>query len=168
MKRVYLKKDHKYWSMKKINKYSMHLWYFIALSMALITSWAVINRQVNKNPLVSPLTGNLVTPVHASEIPKEQTRWYRLYKFVRWVESNDGTKGLAVTCKSKGMYNDIGFLPVKGFCFKTIEEQELTFANWVNRKYNNGLTENQLLCLYNEGVARDNCPYINNDLKNAN
>lgn len=127
---------------------------------------------INKEELVSPLKGVeslVVKPVYANEIKKEDTRWYRLYKKVRWYESNNGTKGLAVTCKSKGKVNEIGYLPYKGFCFNSISEQELTFANWINNRHNkNGWTDGQLLCFYNTGMLMKTCAYSEGRLGEAN
>lgn len=66
MKRTYLKKSFRYWTVKKLNKHSMKFWYFLIACMALVTVWAVINRQVNKGGLVSPLV-NIVEPIYAKE-----------------------------------------------------------------------------------------------------
>lgn len=66
-KQTYLKKNHAYWTAKKLNKYSMKIWYFIIACMALVTVWAVINRQVNKGGLVDPRVSHVVTQVMASE-----------------------------------------------------------------------------------------------------
>lgn len=170
MKRIYIKKSPK-WTIKKVSKHSLTIYKSIIILMALFTLWAYINRQVNKNPLISPLVSTTVPQVMASEvnyIPKEQTRWFRLYKFVRFVESNNGIKGLAVTCKKKGMVNSIGYRALEGFCFNSQEEEEITFSNWVNKRYNNGMSERALLCQYNSGRAVEDCPYVNLDLSNAN
>ena len=105
-------------------------------------------------PLISPLTG-IVSPAYASntEIPKTQTRWWRLYQRVRWLESNNGTKGLALTCRSKGGYNEIGYLPVKGYCFKTLDDQEQTFASWITKHLTfEGMTEAQALRHYSNNA----------------
>ena len=67
MKKQYIKRNFKYWTFKKLNKHSLKIWYTVAVCMALVTVWAVINRQVNKGGLVSPLVTNPVTPVYASE-----------------------------------------------------------------------------------------------------
>lgn len=123
-------------------------------------------REVNQ-PLLSPDARD-ATIVYKNEIPKEQTRWWRLYQLVRLQESNYGTKGLAVTCRAKGGYNDIGYLPYKGFCFGTIGDQELTFANWVNKRFAFlEYSESQILCLYNEGIAHKSCAYSRGDLAKA-
>ena len=169
--KTYTKKNFKYWTAKKLNKHSMTIWLGIAAFIVWFMFYALlfkIGEQMNSGKLISPLTGIKVTQVYANEIPKEKTRWFRLYKFVRWVESNDGTKGLASTCKYKGMVNSIGYRALEGFCFNSQEEEEITFSNWVNKRWNNGMTERALLCQYNTGRATEHCPYVNNDLKNAN
>jgi hypothetical protein len=109
-------------------------------------------KESNK-PLLSPAVLNPVSTVYANEIPKEQTRWYRLYKKVRWLESNNGTKGLAITCLKKGMVNSIGYLPVKGYCFDSQEQEEITFAKWINKHIGiEGMTEAQALNHYSNNA----------------
>ena len=102
-------------------------------------------------PLLSPLSGIeslVVKPVYANEIKKEDANWWRIYQRVRWLESNGGTKGLAVTCRNKGMVNSIGYMGEKGFCFSSQAEEELAFARWITIRLNKGMTEDQALRLY--------------------
>jgi len=67
-KHTYKKTNFRYWTAKKLNKHSMKIWYSIIAIMALVTAWAVINREVNKNPLISPLVSlPHVNQVQASE-----------------------------------------------------------------------------------------------------
>lgn len=167
MKKTYIKHNFKYWTVKKLNKHSLKFWYFLIACMALITVWAVINRQVNKGGLVDPRVSHVVTQVMASELKKESTRAWKMYQEIRWLESNNGTKGLAVTCKNKGGVNEVGFLPYKGFCFKSEWDQELTVMNYIEKRLNNGWTINEVKCYWNEGVKRNNCPYALNDLANS-
>lgn len=137
---------------------------FLLLSLVIIGSIVRASRMLPKAPMISPVVNEPVSNV----IPKEQTRWFRLYTLVRWYESNNGKKGLAVTCAKKGMVNEIGYLPYKGFCFQNKWDQELTFANWINKRYNyDGLTESQLLCLWNTGKAYKSCHYSNGNLAKA-
>ena len=127
-------------------------------------------RSINQpTELLSPLSDILPPPtVLANEIKKEDTRWWRLYKIVRLQESSNGSRGLAVTCKKNGMVNDIGYLPYKGFCFPTLGDQEMTFANWINKRFNyDGLTENQLLCLWNTGKPYKTCANSQGNLSKA-
>lgn len=68
MKKTYIKRNFKYWTAKKLNKHSMKIWYFVAVCMALVTVWAVINRQVNSGELVDPRVSHVVPQVMASEV----------------------------------------------------------------------------------------------------
>lgn len=54
MKKQYIKSNFKYWTAKKLNKYSMRIWYSIAILMGIVVAWAVINNIVNSGDLVSP------------------------------------------------------------------------------------------------------------------
>ena len=127
----------------------------------------------SQKPLVSPAVD--IPAAYAqellktTEIKKEDTRWFRLFKTIRWYESNNGTRGLAVTCKNKGKINEIGYLPYSGYCFDNESEQETTIANWMNKRINfDGLTDSQLLCLWNTGKAYTSCAYSRGQLDRAN
>lgn len=168
MKRTYIKKSHKYWNMKKINKHSRKIWYFVAVLMALITVWAVINRQVNKGELISPLV-SIVEPVYAKEeLRKESTKAWKMYQYIRWVESNNGTKGLAVTCANKGKINEVGFRALSGYCFNNERDQETTVMQYIETRLNNGWTEAEVYCFYNSGKKVNGCAYSRGDLLNSN
>lgn len=168
MKHKYIKKKFSYWTVKKLNKYSMRIWYLIALSMALVTAWAVINRQVNKNPLISPLTSIVVAPVYANEIPKESTKAWKIYQWMRKVESSYGTQGLAVTCAKKGMINHVGFKALQGYCFKSEWDQELTTMQYIEKRLNSGWTEDEVKCYWNGFGKVDGCHYSREELSKAN
>lgn len=168
MKRQYLKKNFKFWTVKKLDKHSLNIWYLIYILMSLVLLWALINKAVNSASLISPVALYIPKPVYASELKKEDTRAWKLYQRIRWIESNNGTKGLAVTCKNKGGFNEVGYLPYKGFCFKSEWEQELTTMQYIENKLNNGWTENNILCFWNTGKRLSSCAYSNGDLKNAN
>lgn len=118
-----------------------------------ILCWMVYSafKGINQDPIITPLS--FVSPAYADEIPKEQTRWYRLYTRVRRLESSNGTKGLAVTCKKKGKVNEIGYLPVKGYCFPSREAQELEFARWISNHITvQGMSEDKALLHYSAGA----------------
>lgn len=63
MKRIYVKRDTKFWTFKRVNKHSMKIWKTIIVLMALIVLWAVINKWVNRNPLVDPRCPSSFNPV---------------------------------------------------------------------------------------------------------
>ena len=66
--RKYVKKNHKFWNMKKINKHSRTIWYYLIVAMTLFVLWAVINKWANRDPLVSPICPAGFGQVQASEI----------------------------------------------------------------------------------------------------
>lgn len=168
MKKTYIKRNFKYWTAKKLNKHSMKIWYFVAVCMALVTAWAYINRQVNKGGLISPLV-SIVEPVYAKEeLRKESTISWKMYQYIRWVESNNGTKGLAVTCKNKGKVNEVGFRALSGYCFNNERDQETTVMQYIESRLNSGWTEAEVLCYWNGFGKVDGCPYSRMDLKNSN
>lgn len=168
MKKTYIKRNFKYWTVKKLNKHSMKFWYFLIACMALVTVWAVINRQVNKGGLVSPLV-SIVEPVYAKEeLRKESTKAWKMYQYIRWGESNNGTKGLAVTCKSKGKVNEVGFRALSGYCFNNERDQETTVMQYIESRLNSGWTEAEVYCFYNSGRKVNGCAYSRGDLLNAN
>lgn len=167
-KQTYLKKNHAYWLAKKLNKHSLKFWYFLIACMALVTVWAVINRQVNKGGLISPLV-SIVEPVYAKEeLRKESTISWKMYQYIRWVESNNGTKGLAVTCKNKGKVNEVGFRALSGYCFNNERDQETTVMQYIESRLNLGWTEAEVYCFYNSGRKVNGCAYSRGDLLNAN
>jgi len=168
MKEIYVKRSY-----RKLNKAywygDHHSWkYVIIILMALFTVWALINFWNNQNPLVSPVVINPVKQVYANEIRKEDTKSWKLYQLVRRYESNYGTMGLAVTCKNKGMVNEVGYLPVKGFCFNNQSEQELTVIQWFQKRLNGGMSIETALCLYNTGIKQPSCAYSIGLLSEAN
>jgi hypothetical protein len=137
--------------------------------MALVTVWAVINREVNKNPLISPLVSlPHVNQVQASELRKEDTTAWKIYQRIRWIESNNGTKGLAVTCQNKGKVNEVGFRALQGFCFNNLRDQETTVMQYIETRLNTGWTEAEVLCYWNGFGKVNGCAYSRGDLKNAN
>jgi len=155
----------------------VHIYVLLAFMLGMLTIGAFISiyngfKSINSNePMLSPVVPEnlLVKTVYAAEIKKEDTRWWKMYQIIRFRESNYGTKGLAVTCKKKGMINDVGYLPVKGYCFKSEWDQENTVANWINKRANyDGLTEKELYCVWNGAGKTENCHYANGRLDLAN
>ena len=112
---------------------------------------------INKpQALLSPLDGLeslVVGKVYANEIPDSQSLLHKLYLYVRWNESNNGTKGLAVTCRSKGKINQVGYILYKGYCFNSREEQEITVKQWFSKRITiQGLSPREALIVYTGGA----------------
>ena len=168
--KTYTKKNFKYWTAKKLNKHSKTIW----LGIAVLIVWFIfygllfkLGEQYNSGKLVSPLTGIMVTQVYASELRKEDTKAWKMYQWMRKVESSYGTQGLAVTCKKKGMINEVGWGGTKGICFKSEWDQELTTMQYIEKRLNQGWTESQVKCYWNTGTKLSNCAYSLEDLANA-
>jgi hypothetical protein len=76
------------------------------------------------------------------------------------LESSNGTAGLAVECKNKGMHNEVGYLVYSGFCFKDETEELLTLKNWFTKRLSTGRTVADCMCEYSSGtVGLVNCAY---------
>jgi len=169
MKRQYLKQNFRFWSVKKINKYSEKIWYSVIILMTLTVLWALARNYTDNLPKADPRV-SMIPQVQASEVElrKEDTKAWKMYQRIRWVESNNGTKGLAVTCKNKGMINETGYRALQGFCFKSDWDQELTIMQYIEKRLNAGWTQNEVYCFFNTGKKLLSCAYSNGDLANAN
>ena len=79
-----------------------------------------------------------------------------LLDFIHEKESQNGqaSTGLHVTCREKGMWNELGWANYAGFCFENEEQGMAEVASEINdRLASNDLVE--VLCVYANGFARD-------------
>lgn len=81
--------------------------------------------------------------------------------------NNKDKTALHLYCRSKGMWNEIGYNPQGKHCFKDREEAELYVAYYL-KKYTEGMTLKQALCRWNTGKATDTCAYAEGKLSLAN
>lgn len=81
--------------------------------------------------------------------------------------NNKDKTALHLYCRSKGMWNEIGYNPQAKHCFKDKEEAELYVAYYL-KKYTEGMTMKQALCRWNTGTASDTCAYAEGNLSLAN
>lgn len=83
-----------------------------------------------------------------------------LASFIHFRESNNGTapKGHHITCRNKGMWNEIGYAPQQGFCFESEEAGMIKLDNWLKENVE-ALGIPQSLCKYNSGKALADCQY---------
>jgi hypothetical protein len=65
-------------------------------------------------------------------------------------------------CESLGKHNGYGFRQgaSRNYCTTSDNETRKLVIEWIKEKQSQGLTENQLLCLYNTGTASEQCEYI--------
>ena len=76
------------------------------------------------------------------------------------LESSNGTKGLAVACKNKGLHNETGYGASSGFCFKDETTELLTLKNWFTKRLATGRSVADCMCEYQSGtVGLVNCAY---------
>lgn len=113
-----------------------------------------------------------VEKVEAKEstiIDKTTTKSWEIYQLIRRYESSNGTKGLAVTCKNKGMINEVGWRAHERFCFTSEEAQEITIIQYFQKRLNVlGWTVSEAMCYYNTGKRQPSCAYSIGNLVEAN
>ena len=81
--------------------------------------------------------------------------------------TNDNPVALHNYCKSKGMWNEIGYSPQNRFCFKDLEEAKLYVAYYV-KKNCDSRTQAECECYWNTGVMSESCHYSKGELSLAN
>lgn len=93
------------------------------------------------------------------------------FNVIRKHESSNGkdTNPVALHnyCRSKGMWNEIGYNPQNKYCYKDMVEAELHVAYYV-KKNCDGLSMDQCLCFWNTGKPSATCAYSEGDLSMAN
>ena len=79
--------------------------------------------------------------------------------FVHFRESNNGNapRGHHITCREQGMWNEIGFAPQSGFCFKDEAEGMARLEKWFEDNLPAGIARS--LCKYNTGSGTTDCQY---------
>lgn len=78
-----------------------------------------------------------------------------------FLESTRGKNNYS-KCEAIGQVNGIGYGIYNGkyMCFENHVDEMETLKEWLQKKLASGLTERQALCLYNTGLASDDCKYI--------
>lgn len=86
-------------------------------------------------------------------------------------ESNRGSdntiNSLAMYCRSRGGWNEIGYDPQQKYCFRDREESERFVAYFV-KKNCDGKTMESCECYWNTGSWLNECAYSKGDLSMAN
>ena len=95
----------------------------------------------------------------------------KFFNIIRKHESNNGkdTNPVAIHnyCRSKGMWNEIGYSPSTKYCFTDEKEARLFVAYYLKKNCDN-MTLDQSLCYWNTGKIVNSCAYSRGDLANAN
>lgn len=69
--------------------------------------------------------------------------------------------GHHIDCRKANMTNEFGYAALDKLCFSSFEESVATVDKWINERIDTN-SLNQLLCLYNQGIATDTCTYAVN------
>lgn len=78
-----------------------------------------------------------------------------------WLHESTKGKNNFSKCEALGKVNGIGFgiHGDKWQCFESHAEEMVVLEGWLRDKESRGLTEKQMLCLYNTGQATNSCSY---------
>lgn len=92
-------------------------------------------------------------PRPAEDLNRAEVVW-KIYGLESTWGKNDG-------CRKMGKYNGFGFRQNsrENVCYETFEEVVALVHKWVADKTEKGMTLGSLLCYYNEGLVKDDCPY---------
>ena len=94
----------------------------------------------------------------------EEGKYHDIVVKVRELESNRGKNpnGLHVTCREKGMWNEVGYRAREGYCFKDEYSGTETTKAWFKKRMDKGYTEGEALCEWNVGIRTERCDYYEN------
>ncbi len=104
---------------------------------------------------------SIVPVAYAKQIEVEAAPEKDLVDYIFMKESSRGVKNYS-KCEAIGKYNRYGFdIPGDGsyVCFEKDEDTKAV-AGWVAHRKALGMSDKQLLCLYNTGDATESCEYI--------
>lgn len=102
-------------------------------------------------------------PVETSQKP-EIDEIANIADTIWMLESTRGINNYS-KCEAAGKVNGIGYgIPGGGkyMCFDSHEEEMYTLMSWIAQKQAQGITGDNLLCLYNTGKAKESCVYSKN------
>ena len=115
----------------------------------------------------------VIERAYASEEPEEaaekvveaeeaEEKPFDIVDFIFMKESSRGKNNYS-KCEAQGKINGVGFGidgTGKYICFNSHEEEMQAVKGWIIAKRAAGLSDNELLCLYNTGKATKTCKYI--------
>ena len=152
---------------KKVERYKFQA---LAISFGIVVFGVLMAsfKAMQERPIISPV-GNkdVITVTYTTE--KEVYRDIKISDIVDkiWMlESSRGKAkaGHAVDCKTKGMSNEYGYGVYQDLCFRTHKEATAMIYMWFAQHLET-MSLPQALCLYNEGIAKNDCQYYENYLK---
>jgi len=73
----------------------------------------------------------------------------------------ESSRGKNDGCRDKGLYNGYGYAQSTFMwkCYETRDEVLGHVLSWIQDKLNKGFRTPELLCYYNEGIKKNDCPY---------
>ena len=79
----------------------------------------------------------------------------------------ESSRGKNDSCRNIGQYNGFGYAQstFTWNCFESFEVVVDKVDNWITQRKEEGLSNAQLLCYYNQGLKLNDCPYFRNYLK---
>lgn len=94
----------------------------------------------------------------AKEVEQDNTN--ELAEYIYLKESSKGKNGLK-KCLAIGKVNNIGYgvYGTNWTCFKDHAEEMSVLNEWIKEKKNKGMTDKELLCIYNTGTRTESCKY---------
>ena len=161
--RTYVKKNHKYWNMKKISKHSGKVWRVLIILMSLFVIYALTSRWVNRDPLVSPVVLNPVTQVMASEFiscenPKGylecqvyagKITWAQHDRIAKIIQCESKWNPDAVNTKNKNGSYDMGLLQINSIHKNISNADKLDYKksiDWAIKKMHKDGNLNAWVC----------------------
>jgi len=149
--------------MKKTNEKLQRIIFFIAGAVISFSIIRVYDSNIKSVEWQDNQIGIYVSPFVAETkqpepISEPEIDINEVVRRVRILESSNGTAGLAVTCKNRGLSNEYGYNPPK--CHNSHEELTTKVKNWFERKLA-VMTLNESLCFYNLGIQMNSCDYVN-------
>jgi len=153
------------------NRYTSQKW----KNIILISTFSIINVYILTNIAFQVIeTGifepKIVTIVVAKESDKvvdatidPMQEVNELAESIYKLESSGGKHNFS-KCASIDKVNSVGFgiYNEKHICFTSHEEEMTVVKGWIIDKKSRGLSNSQLLCLYNTGKSTDDCAYLKN------
>lgn len=127
----------------------------------LVSPVATQSAKLKPEPTAEPKkeSFHIIENVEAAETVRE-IDYKTLANFIHFRESNNGTakSGHHVTCRTKGMWNEIGYAPQQGFCFADEAAGFAKLDSWLKENVEVlGIAKS--LCKYNSGSALADCKY---------
>ena len=137
---------------------------FFLGSFLLFVDIAILANLKNELPAFDIRFDNSFTVENKAQAKTIVTPLEKKVDLVDFIFSKESSRGVNnySKCESIGKFNRYGFgIPGDGsyICFEK-DDDTVAVAGWITHHKALGYTDNQLLCLYNTGSAKEDCPYL--------